>query len=387
MKYTIYYFTGTGNTERAAGLLRAQLEEAGHTVGLQRIGPDTIPPSTAAEEDECMVIAFPVYSWAPPKIVKQFIRRIPRGRNRGSTAAVLAVDGGGGYQAAAQACRMLSRRGYRVFLSARAGYADNWRQMMNPPDEENAAALNTEGDRAVQAFARSLLGGEPSHYRISRINTVWSWSIGLLFAAVGRRVLAAFFIADESCTSCGLCQRTCPVQAIRMVPAGSVAVIETAGMGTDGADTAADGKTRKRNAAEKKPAEKNAAAGSPRLLPEWRGSCESCNRCINICPVQAVNTSIFRMVAGVVMIAFFILLLLRTFNAAVLPMIPPGLPGLSLFVFLTKAVLILAAHHSAAVLMNPFCRAVGKIPGMRKIMVKSFNKNFRQYLAPGFRPR
>ncbi len=355
MKYTIFYFTGTGNTERAVGLLRMQLEEAGHIVVCRLIGPDTAPPSTA-EDDECMVIAFPVYSWAPPKIVKQFIRRIPRGRNRGSTAAVLAVDGGGGYQAAAQARRMLVLRGCRVFLSARAGYTDNWRQMMNPPDEGKTAALNAEGDRKVGAFAHALLEGEPSHYRVSRLNTAWSWSIGLLFAAVGRRVLAAFFTADQSCTSCGLCERTCPVQAIRMVPAGS-------------ADSAI------------------AAGRITSSRPEWRGNCESCNRCINICPVQAINTSIFRMVTAVVMIAIFIQLLLHIFNIAVLPVMPLELPGIPLLVGLMKIALIIAAHHIAADLMNPVCRAVGKIPGMKKVMAKSFNKSFRQYLAPGFRPR
>ncbi|MFW5711812.1 MAG: hypothetical protein ACOC2R_10465 [Spirochaetota bacterium] len=80
MDYKLYYFTGTGNTARAEPMQR-------------------------------------------PK------------------AAVCVIDGGGSFQCADQTQRMLRRRGFEVVATARAGYADNWRQMTNPPSSEEGRAL------------------------------------------------------------------------------------------------------------------------------------------------------------------------------------------------------------------------------------------------------
>jgi NAD-dependent dihydropyrimidine dehydrogenase PreA subunit len=69
-------------------------------------------------------------------------------------------------------------------------------------------------------------------------------SIGYLL--IGRPLLGKLFLADERCTSCGICAKTCPFGAIRMM-------------------------------------------GRPKSRPYWTWRCESCMRCMNVCPENAVQ--------------------------------------------------------------------------------------------------
>jgi NAD-dependent dihydropyrimidine dehydrogenase PreA subunit len=62
----------------------------------------------------------------------------------------------------------------------------------------------------------------------------------------GRPILGKLFLADERCTSCGICARNCPFGAIRML-------------------------------------------GRPAPRPYWTWHCESCMRCMNVCPENAVQ--------------------------------------------------------------------------------------------------
>jgi len=364
MNYLLYYFTGTGNSWRAVKLIGKSVEEAGHSCQIRKIEPGTAPPGVSDSFDR-LVLVFPVYSFAPPNIVKQFIRRIGSTpeelRNRFGSAqiptAVLTIDGGDGIRACSRSRRMLSRRGCSVFLTSRAGYGNNWRQMMNPPGPEKLPGMTAEGDQAVLSFSGKLIGNETGHYQVSRFSTLWSGLTAALFTLIGRRMLALYFTADEDCTSCGLCARSCPVQAIRMVPAASSF-----------------------------PAHQNLhEPGEEYFVPEWKQKCESCNRCINICPVGAINTSIGRMFLSILMILLISVLLLRFFQSSVLTVMSGRIFEFPLLLILIRMGLILAAHFITLFLMNPLCRLLCRIPGMRSLMTKSFNKRFRQYHAEGFK--
>jgi Pyruvate/2-oxoacid:ferredoxin oxidoreductase delta subunit len=70
--------------------------------------------------------------------------------------------------------------------------------------------------------------------------------VSLGYLLVGRPLLGKLFIADERCTSCGICAKTCPFGAIRML-------------------------------------------GTSKARPYWTWDCESCMRCMNVCPESAIQ--------------------------------------------------------------------------------------------------
>jgi len=345
MKYHFYYFSATGNTERAVGLIKEQLVNQGHEVQVVRINRETQPLN---DEPDRLIIAFPTVSWVPPILVQRFVRKLPKGvRKDGSRikAAVFTADGGGCLQAPDHLKRMLERRKYDVFLTGRGSYPDNWLQFVPGPDEYRKREQITRGDDMTREFAGQLVVETPFHYKVGWIHQVWSRLIGVLFAVIGRRFMGKMFIADNHCTSCRLCQKSCPVGAITM------------------------GKGKK-------------------AKPFWKISCESCNRCINICPEKAIISSNLRILVLVVGIIASVIIGLGLYHHWVQPWVMKHLTNPLYWIvntLLVTLVLILTHWFAIGPLDAYFFRFLQRIPGVRKFFEKGFNKNFLRYTMTGYK--
>lgn len=331
MNLTIACFSGTGNAADAARVIRDRLVELGETARLHSIEDG---PLVSSGE---LVLVFPVYAWLPPSLVMRWIGSIPRPR-ASTPAAVLAVDGGGGAGAAAVARMALARRGFDVRCSARAGYPENWRQMAPPTPPERQPAMVEAGRSAAASLADDFFEGRRRHYRRPLL-AVALGLVGVLFQAFGRRLLGQCYVADDRCTSCRLCERTCPVAAIRMV-----------------------------------------GESSPR--PMWSISCESCNRCINICPESAIGTSVLRTVATLALCAAFGVLTARWAIIAATA-IAGTLPGPVRAAVATLGVLV--GQWAYLFTAAPLVRAALASAGLRRLGERTINVAWPRYTAPGFR--
>jgi flavodoxin len=78
----ICYFSGAGNTFRAAHLIGDHLKDAGYEVQIRSIEQG---PTTGSFDLE--VFAFPVYSFAPPAAMIRYLKSLPK---TNPMAAVLA---------------------------------------------------------------------------------------------------------------------------------------------------------------------------------------------------------------------------------------------------------------------------------------------------------
>jgi ferredoxin len=335
MKASLHYFSGTGNTARATQAVADRLAAAGYDVSRQVIAGLAAP---SPEIPDLTLVAFPIWSWAAPHFVLEFVRRLPKAK--GARAAVLATCGGFGAQGVGEVVRLLRRRGYRVDCSGEAAYPDNWTMAMNPPAGDALAQALAKGDELVQQFADNLLSDHPTTFQCAFGHKVWSWPIAMLFRSFGRRFMGKFFVADDRCTSCGLCASSCPVRAIRM----------------DGAPE----------------------------RPRWSASCAACYRCINLCPAQAIQISIPLMVfhlglnlALTVGWFFWVGWLYRQ----VVPL--PGATGFGLAVIWALAIFIaLTIFQLTAV--DGLLRCLAGRPALRRFFLRSYTKSFGRYRAPGF---
>ncbi|MFC2155083.1 EFR1 family ferrodoxin [Acidobacteriota bacterium] len=345
MIYYLYYFSATGNTEKAVGIITNRLTEEGHDVRRVRLNRDTIPLNG---EPDRLLIAFPTTAWVPPVLVQRFVRRLPPGVRKDGTrikAAVFTADGGGCLQAPAQMKRMLERRKYDVFLTGRGSYPDNWLQFVPGPDEEKKGLSITKGEKMTREFAQQLVKEEFFQYKVAVIHRLWSRLVGMLFTFFGRRFMGKMFIADRSCTSCRLCLKSCPVGAIVM------------GQGK-------------------------------KARPFWKTACESCNRCINICPEKAIVSSNARIVVLIVGITASLIVGLGLYNKWLKPWIVQNLPDPYLWIVNTLAVTltVIFAHWFVIGPFDRFAlRYLQKIPGLRGIFEKGFNKGFLRYTMTGYK--
>jgi ferredoxin len=347
MRYALYSFSATGNTERAAGIVEKALIQAGRAVERRpivkgtRIAGGTLPGN--------LIVAFPVLAFSPPAFVKAFLRDLPPGRRADGEriqAAVLAVDGGGPMGAPWRAAAILRRRGYDPALVGSASYPENWAQFFEPLGPDDSLAMTARGDAAAAAFAGALVAGDPAASPSPEKPPFLSGIVPFLFGSVGRRFLGKLFIADGACDACGLCARTCPAGTILM-------------------------------------------RGRGKGRPYWKSDCENCNRCINVCPRGAIVTSIGRSIALMGAVIALAWAGIAAYIALGAPLIYSSFagPAAAALGAAIIAIVVVASHILALVLDRILLSRVERLPGFRRFFRWSFNKGKRRYRAEGFVPR
>ncbi|MFH0993872.1 MAG: EFR1 family ferrodoxin [bacterium] len=236
----IFYFSGTGNSRHAA-LSIAQTQKD----RIVSIAKEFDIPGNRYEYDfhpgELFGIVFPVHAWGAPQIVCDFVDRI---QITGSVPFVFCLATCGAEEGAASAMirKHLARK--RVVLDAAfsvvmpnnylIGYelddpavqAEQLRQA-----DERLTHINDLITRRIKGTSLVIPGKTP------RFLTALIHPLFNRFAIRTRP-----FYATDVCTSCGLCERLCPVHTIKVV-----------------------GK------------------------PIWGKSCTQCLACISGCPVAAIE--------------------------------------------------------------------------------------------------
>ena len=331
----IHFFSGTGNTQHAAELTKKILESSGYNCTL--INSD-FRNGALSPDAELEIFMFPVYGFAVPKTMLHYMKSLRP--VKGTRAAIISVGGTQGkdegfagasvYQAEA----LLKKNGYEVFFIDFVSYPENWTLVFNPSTEEASAKVFSKKDAIIERMAGQIAQKQAGINKCNAFNLAWSRFVSLLFRLLGSRMLGKMIIADNKCNSCGLCEKACPSQAIRM------------------------------------------SKGKPR----WNWQCQQCNRCVNICPQKSIQTSIMRLI--------LILLTIPASIAGVLAL-PDSMfhiTQIGIIDTLYILVLILAVHLLFCFFVDKLASPLEKLTGIRKLFEVSFTKNYRRYTAPGYKP-
>lgn len=326
----IHYFSGTGNSARVAAVAGETFQELGFKTELRSISKGRLLYSS---NYDFHVFTFPTYSFIMPALMHRYLKHLPPGR--GAKTMVLAIYGVPGYEGRTlhDATRILRRRGYDVTLAESIGCPESFTQVSNPPQIDEQKRLNDYAALKVAAFVDQFIAGEPGIKPCGLFNRIWTGLIGFAFTTIGRRCFGKLYVADETCNLCGECARTCPTGTIRIM-------------------------------------------GRPR----WNYRCQACQRCINLCPRAAIQTSCVRM--GVVLAAM-VLSLIWVHTWVYGPAGPVQNPVLQLLILLIGW---LVGQIALFYIADKFLFLLELIPGVRKGFNWSYTKGFRRYLEPHFHP-
>lgn len=236
----IYYFSGTGNSYAAAKFLA------------EGLGEDLMDIAVAVkegcyehklEQGEKLGFVFPVYAWAPPKIVTEFIRNLELYYSGDPYIFAVCTCGA----SAGKTMNILEKALEENGLTLDSGFSvvmpDSFTVLFDPGTKEKQAELLAKADKTLDNILRAIRLNWSDFFRVKQGKFA-----GALTAVANPGFVKGMktkqFYVTENCISCGLCERVCTSGCIEL----------TAGM------------------------------------PVWtEDSCNMCMACINRCPKTAIQ--------------------------------------------------------------------------------------------------
>lgn len=233
----VLYWSGTGNSAHIAAVLARALDDRLANLGERMRSGDNSP----LVSEKRWVLVCPVYGWRVPRVVTDYLGRCTL---RGSREMVVVVScGTSSGNAQGYARRFFRSMGIRLAGFAEVRMPENYLALFETPGDEEARALNKWAERAIVRIARDLKDG-----RALKPRKVSLW--GRFLSMACNPLFFRFLVHDRAfhvgatCTSCGLCERMCPLGDIFLSSDGT---------------------------------------------PRWKGRCTHCMACIAHCPRQAID--------------------------------------------------------------------------------------------------
>jgi ferredoxin/flavodoxin len=212
----IFYFSGTGNTGIVADLLAQAFEHSGCRVETTFIDQGLIERPPDVDGYDLVGIGYPVHAFNAPRVVFEFIDRLPVVRDK--RAFTFKSPGDSLCQGGATSFvrRRLARRGYDVFHETTYVMPANVGVRY---DERLVKQLYEKAVEKAPRDAEEILAGQRRLQRNGFLLKLVTW----LFSS-GERRGARFFgrhlRVSEACTRCGQCARECPTGNIRLTDDG-----------------------------------------------------------------------------------------------------------------------------------------------------------------------
>lgn len=234
----LYYFTGTGNTRLIAESLKLTLEKEGIAVEMKDMANKR--NQEIQKVDKTYGFIFPVYALSLPKLVEKFMKDMPSDK-RGEYFLVANAHTNTG-KSRSVAKKILGRKGYKL-IGSTSTYTPSSSIITEETEPADEAQLMR--DRAVESarnFALTLTRNQVQIEKEKKLSGREK-AVSLLFSSAMPGLLLKKTSVNSNCSSCGLCERICPV--------GNIEIIES--------------------------------------RPHFEKNCSICMRCINFCPNQAIE--------------------------------------------------------------------------------------------------
>lgn len=211
-KAVIYYFSGTGNTEIVANLLKEECIYHGYIIDMIKI-EDVLKNNLTIDikKYDLIGVGSQVIGYGVPNIVHKFIQRFPE--EQGKKVFIFRTAGGVApinYNASKSIIRRLRKKGYDVFYERIFSIGSNWVVKFN----DNVVKELYEATRKkVRIMCDEVMRNEK---RI--LKTSLGLKILMEFVAFISRpcfnLLGKDLTVNKSCVNCGLCIKNCPTQNI-----------------------------------------------------------------------------------------------------------------------------------------------------------------------------
>ena len=233
----ILYYTGTGNSEFVARALADLLDD--ESVNLLPYIREKKDGNFRSEKP--FVIVFPVYLSTIPVVVKDFLlRSVFEGNKHFYFFATCASSAGASPN---EAIDILKKDPEKLFMGCvKVVMPQNYIMLFKMTEPEEQQRRYEQAGNDLKEWAELIRAGKPLEtQKTSGLEYAMTKTVAVLYNKMGTGT--GKFRTNDSCVGCGLCEKMCPMNNIKME----------------------NGK------------------------PRWIGKCIHCMACINRCPKQAVE--------------------------------------------------------------------------------------------------
>jgi len=238
MKTTIYYFSGTGNSLHIAKCLKEKLNEC-ELIPIAGLMKQSSISATA--EKVCFV--FPIYTWALPKLVYDFVEKI----DLSNTKYIFAIATMGGFskQYVEQALnKLLKPKNKELDAALNIRVFSNYivANRINPlPSKIKQEKRIKNAELKLKKIVEIIRHNKKKKTKKGAIYTKMKGSYEYFLKTVNKS--DEKYYSDEKCNGCGICQQICPVDNIKLL----------------------------------------------NDKPEWQHKCQLCLGCLHYCPQEAIQ--------------------------------------------------------------------------------------------------
>jgi ferredoxin/flavodoxin len=204
--YTIIYFSPTGNVLHLAKLLAEELKSP-----VENILPLEFTDPEQLENNEHLVLLYPVHGFNAPKIVKRFVKSLPHGLYEFvSLIAVGCSTGWANGAVSSELRKLLRKKDYSIVVDQILAMPLTF--IMNFPDDLNLRLI-AESELKIADLSSSIIENKTSPNEVQLRSQIINF-VGKIEGAAAP-LFGLELHANNNCTSCGTCWNNCPAKNIQ----------------------------------------------------------------------------------------------------------------------------------------------------------------------------
>lgn len=206
MSSILYYFSATGNTKFVAEEFKKQFCKHGKELELVNI--ESVE-KVDLSDSEYLIIGTPVHSELPPRLVTDFIHKLPEA-TRDIKCLIYSTQGASGAVSIEYLKRLLTKKGYKVLIQTSFRMANSYYFGFGVErTEEEILKYCKKVQEKVSLISDKLFKNESFKEGALGIRILLGKAMSNGFYKMMPR-LSANLTSSENCTKCGLCLRNCP---------------------------------------------------------------------------------------------------------------------------------------------------------------------------------
>ncbi len=203
----IVYFSATGNSKYIAEVIANRTNDKAISI-LDINGKITL------NDNEDLGIITPTYCWRLPTIVEEFLKGLEVENVKDNYICYIATFGETSGQTDYYVKQYLRKKKIKLSASFGIKTVDNWVVDFNLNDKNQVEKILNEEAFQINAVIDKIINKECEFINKYKKPLFLCWGAKMYYNSARK---TKRFKVDNNCVGCGICEKNCPIKAIKMV--------------------------------------------------------------------------------------------------------------------------------------------------------------------------